>query len=87
MFDGRGRSPAARRRAHIAPPQRDDFTRNWSLLMIASFARREDVAAHFEVSFQTACNWVDGLHRPYGDAVEHARRTLPRYVEIMGGGV
>lgn len=55
----------------------------WSMLMIASFTSTEAIAAHFSVTKQCACNWRDGTHRPYGDAVDHAIRTLPRYLEIM----
>lgn len=85
-FDGRGRSRDAARRAHRHySPDRDQFTRRWSLLMIASFPSREECAVHFGVTFQTACNWFDGSCRPYGDAVDHAIRTLPRYLKIMRG--
>lgn len=59
--------------------------RRWSLLMISSFACREECAVHFGVTFQTACNWFEGICRPYGDAVDHACATLPRYAEIMRG--
>lgn len=83
---GRGRDVAARRRAHIDRPSRDQFLRDWSLLMIASFASREACAVHFAVSFQTACNWFEGDCRPYGDQVEYARRSLPRYADVMGAG-
>lgn len=84
--DGRGRSAHARRRAHVhAHADRDGFMRRWSLLMIASFPRRETCAEHFGVSFQTACNWVDGLNVPYGHHVDFAQKTLPRYREVMRG--
>ncbi|MDS9468619.1 hypothetical protein RGQ15_13700 [Paracoccus sp. MBLB3053] len=53
--------------------------------MIASFNSREECAVHFSVTFQTACNWFDGMCRPYGDIVDHATATLPRYTEIMRG--
>lgn len=79
--------PAARP-AVIEPRRlsRDEFTRRWSLLMIRSFPSREACSAHFEVTFQTACNWFEGYCRPCGDHVDHAWRTLPAYAQIMGEG-
>ena len=85
VFDGRGRSRGAARRAHVRRGGGADFARRWSLLMIASFPSREACAVHFGVTFQTACNWFDGHCRPYGDAVAHAVETLPRYGEVMRG--
>ncbi|MDP0929029.1 hypothetical protein Q0601_17730 [Paracoccus onubensis] len=83
-FEGRGRNPAAARRAHIHHhPDRVDFLRRWSLLMIASFPNRETCAVHFGVTFQTACNWFDGFNAPYGQHVDYAIETLPRYAETM----
>lgn len=85
-FEGRGRNREAARRAHHRiNPDRDAFLRRWSLLMISSFSSREICAVHFDVTFQTACNWFDGNCSPYGHHVDHAVRTLPRYVEIMAG--
>ena len=84
LLDGRGRGVTAARRAHVHHGiDRDGFQRRWSLLMIASFASREACAVHFGVTFQTACNWFDGHCRPYGDAVDHALRTLPDYQRVM----
>jgi len=83
-FDRRRSAPAARR-GHVHAVDRDAFMRRWSLLMIASFTSREACAVHFSVTFQTACNWFDGMCRPYGDIVDHAMATLPRYAEIMRG--
>ena len=86
QFDGRGRGRDAARRAHADHgTDRATFLRRWSLLMIASFASREVCAVHFGVTFQTACNWFDGLNAPYGHHVDHATRTLARYAEIMQG--
>lgn len=82
LDSGRGRGPS-RRAAHVAP-DRGDFMRAWSLLMIGSFTSREACALHFGVTFQTACNWFDGRHRPYGDAVAHAALSLPRFAEVIG---
>lgn len=84
---GRGRSAAARRRAHVHAQRRDidDFLRRWSMLMIVSFATAEACGQHFGVTKQTGCNWREGTHRPCGDAVDFAMQTLPRYAEIMWG--
>lgn len=84
VFAGRGRDARARRRTHVQP-DRDGFLRRWSLLLIASFDSREACAVHFRVTFQTACNWFDGLNAPYGHHVDFAAATLPRYGEIMRG--
>ncbi|MTH79397.1 hypothetical protein [Paracoccus aestuariivivens] len=73
------------RRAHVHGIDRDAFMRRWSLLMIGSFSSREECAVHFGVTFQTACNWFDGMCRPYGDIVDHAMATLPRYEQVMRG--
>lgn len=85
---GRARSAHAARRAHVwtqdGPRRRHEFGPRWSLLMIASFGSREACAVHFDVTFQTACNWFDGTCRPYGDVVAHAALTLPRFADIMG---
>lgn len=87
QFDGRGRSRESARRAHIHAyqPDRASFLRRWSLLMIASFSSREACAVHFGVTFQTACNWFDGLNAPYGHHVDHAHATLALFHEIMRG--
>ena len=77
------RRPADR---HAPRLSRDEFARRWSLLMIRSFPSREACSVHFEVTFQTACNWFDGHCRPYGDQVDHAWRTLPAYARVMGEG-
>ena len=53
------------------------------MLMIASFGSREACAVHFARTFQTACNWFDGVATPTGEVVHHAMRTLSRYDEIM----
>lgn len=82
---GRGRSVRAMRRAHRhARPDPDGFMRRWSMLMIVSFASAGDCGRHFGVTRQTACNWREATHRPYGDAVDYAMRTLPDYARVMG---
>lgn len=82
----RAAPPAANRDRRIATDRlsRDEFSRRWSLLMIGSFASREACAVHFGVTFQTSCNWFDGVCRPYGDQVANAWRTLDRFSEVMG---
>lgn len=84
-FDGRGRSAGSRRRNHgaVGRLEPEDFRRRWSLLVIASFATRELCAVHFGVTFQTTCNWFDGLCTPTGDVVDFAAQSLPNYAEIM----
>ncbi|MCZ4351551.1 hypothetical protein O4H61_03395 [Roseovarius aestuarii] len=37
--------------------------------MRAHYGRAELVAVAFNVTFQTACNWLDGVTRPTGDKV------------------
>ena len=83
---GRGRSSAAMRRAHVRRPDREDFLRRWSMLMIASFRTAEDCADHFGVTLPCACNWREGIHRPSGDHVDFAQASLPEYERIMRGG-
>ncbi|QIR85027.1 hypothetical protein FIU66_07290 [Paracoccus sp. AK26] len=83
---GRGRSSAAMRRAHARRPDREDFLRRWSMLMIASFRTAEDCAEHFSVTLPCACNWREGMHRPSGDHVDFAQASLPEYERIMRGG-
>ncbi|MBO9457311.1 hypothetical protein J7376_19665 [Paracoccus sp. R12_1] len=87
QFDGRGRSRGSARRAHVhgQHPDRADFLRRWSLLMIASFRSSEVCAAHFDVTMQTAWNWREGINCPLGHHVDHAHATLARFDEIMRG--
>lgn len=54
------------------------------MLMIVSFASAGACGRHFGVTRQTACNWREATHRPYGDAVDFAMRTLPDYARVMG---
>lgn len=86
-FEGRGRSRAAARRAHLHAgcPDRSAFQARWSRLMIASFRSSEACAVHFKVTMQTAWNWREGLNCPLGHHVDHAHATLARFNEIMRG--
>ncbi|MDN3713419.1 hypothetical protein QWZ10_19830 [Paracoccus cavernae] len=86
-FDGRGRSVADRRRNHgaVGRLEPEDFRRRWSLLLISNFATRELCAVHFGVTFQTSCNWFDGLRTPTGDVVDFAAHSLPNYAAVMWG--
>lgn len=67
---GRGRGRAAARRAHVQATIADAYWLKqnlpslWGEYVRGRFHTREDCAAHFEVSFQTVCNWWDGLHAP-----------------------
>ncbi|WP_406870469.1 hypothetical protein ABEB22_12655 [Thioclava sp. 'Guangxiensis'] len=78
---GRGRGRAALRRAHCwhfdPVPYRAAFAMRWSVFLREMFQSREDVAAAFGVTFGTACNWWDGLNRPYGDHVALAALAWP----------
>lgn len=86
-FDGRGRSAIDHRRNHgaVGRLEPENFRRRWSLLLISNFASREICAVHFGVTFQTSCNWFDGLCTPTGDVVDFAAQSLPNYPEIMWG--
>lgn len=83
---GRGRCVRSIRRAHAsARPDPDGFMRRWSALMIASFSSAAQCGQFFGVTKQTACNWMDATHRPYGDVVDFAMRALPAYERVMRG--
>ncbi|MDF2140838.1 hypothetical protein [Paenirhodobacter sp. CAU 1674] len=89
VLDGRGRGRAAHRRAHgwLADPAiyRADFANRWRALMVHLFGSREDCAAAFGVTFQTACNWWDGSCRPSGDRVALAAITWPvEFAQFLG---
>ncbi|MDB6177919.1 hypothetical protein PAF17_10445 [Paracoccus sp. Z330] len=85
LLDGRGRGHRHIRRAHVHAhrPDRAVFLQRWSLLMIASFDSREACAVHFGVTFQTACNWFDGLNAPYGHHVDFAHASLSGFSKVM----
>lgn len=88
---GRGRGARAMRRAHgwvIDPtPYRTAFADHWGKFLREVFATREDVAAAFGVTFNTASNWWDGLNRPYGDHVALAALTFPEeFARLMAAG-
>lgn len=48
---------------------RTEFPELWSAYLRAHFRNIENVAVAFDVTFQTACNWWNGTHRPSGDKV------------------
>lgn len=48
---------------------RVEFPDLWSAYLRANFRNIETVAVSFDVTFQTACNWWQGTHRPSGDKV------------------
>lgn len=75
---GRGRGVAVRRAAHVPPiVTRHEATVFWADLMERRCGTREDCAAMFAVTFQTACNWFDGFSCPTGDKVMMAQRAWP----------
>ncbi|OWJ71399.1 hypothetical protein CDV50_10365 [Haematobacter massiliensis] len=57
------------------------FADYWSKFLRQNYRRPEDVAVAFGVTFQTACNWWDGLNRPSGDAVALAGRSFHDFME------
>lgn len=60
----------------------------WGQFLRRKFRRIEDVSVHFGVTFQCACNWWGGLHRPQGDAVLLACECWgAEFVEFMRGRV
>ena len=87
-FDGRGRTATARRRIRgvVGRLEPEDFRRRWSMLLMSNFRNRELCAVHFGVTYQTSCNWIDGLCTPTGDVVDYAAQSLPNYESVMWGG-
>jgi hypothetical protein len=57
---------------------RAEFTDLWSGYLRDSFRNVEAVAVAFDVTFQTACNWWNGTHRPSGDKVALAALRDPQ---------
>ena len=79
-FDGRGRSVSARRRAHCLPiiaVTSIEFRNIWVGVVTRRCRSRETCAVMFGVTFQTACNWFDGLSTPTGDKVWQAVQWWP----------
>lgn len=69
MQDGRGAFDPARMRA--------DFPDIWARYLRANFGSAERVAVAFGVTFQCACNWLNGTSRPTGDKVAMVALTDP----------
>ena len=67
------------RRVHGAVGQvdRDAVRGAWARFLARVTGSREDCAAIFGVTFQTACNWYDGFSTPTGDKVLQAARDWP----------
>lgn len=88
VFDGRGRSRAAYRRTFHRPDPvryRSEFQPRWSRLIELVFGSRDRCAAEMGVTFQTACNWWDGIARPTGDKVAMLAFMHPEeFGRIMG---
>jgi hypothetical protein len=54
-----------------------EFPDLWSAYLRDHFRNPEAVAAGFDVTFQTACNWWNATHRPSGDKVALAAISDP----------
>lgn len=77
---GRGRSLRARRRVQTLPiiEVSSHATKIWwAELMARRCGTRENCAAMFKTTFQTACNWFDGFSCPTGDKVRQAALWWP----------
>lgn len=67
--------PAARTARQSRPKILDRFAVRvtapdvWCRFLHAEFRNPEEVAAHFEVRFSTACNWWNATNRPSADKV------------------
>ena len=67
--------PAARTPRQSRPKILDRFAVRvtapevWCRFLHAEFRNPEEVAAHFEVRFSTACNWWNATNRPSADKV------------------
>jgi len=57
--------------------QREQFKVLWSQYLRASFRSPEHVSVAFDVTFQSAWNWWNGLVCPLGDEVNTAHRLHP----------
>lgn len=56
---------------------RVEFPDLWAGYLRGHFRNPEAVAVAFDVTFQTACNWWNGTHRPSGDKVAIAALRDP----------
>lgn len=80
-LSGRGRAPAAARRAHgfarapglsldLDPFEvRAAMAVRWGAWVQRHFRRPEEAAVAFGVTHQCAKNWFDGLHKPAGETI------------------
>lgn len=66
--------------ANVFEPHRfrAKFPDQWSGFLRAHFRNAEEVAVTFDVTYQTARNWLEGSHRPSGDNVALAAVSMPR---------
>ncbi|KFI27794.1 hypothetical protein CN97_00870 [Haematobacter massiliensis] len=53
----------------------------WARFLQQNYARPEEVSVAFGVTYQTACNWWEGLHKPLGDKTTLAGRAWLDFVE------
>lgn len=90
-FEGRGRSVAARRRVagRLGPlADKGAFVAWWAALVARRCGSREACAAVLGVTFQTACNWFDGMSCPTGDKVALAVALWPEeFAALAEGGL
>lgn len=56
---------------------RAEFPDIWARYLRANFGSAERVAVAFGVTFQCACNWLNGTSRPTGDKVALIALTDP----------
>lgn len=83
-------APDHRRRARPEPHVfRATFQEDWARFCRANFRNANAVALAFEVTFQTALNWLDGgICRPSGDKVAYAALMWPEaFAAHVGRGV
>jgi hypothetical protein len=96
-FEGRGRRPglARARIGRLSPrtvtfattPARDDFMEAWAKFLKLTSKTRTNVVRHYDVTFQTACNWFNGDRVPTGDKVGHAFTLFRAEAEQLLTGV
>lgn len=66
---------------------RAEFPNFWSAYLRLHYRRAEVVAVAFDVTYQTGCNWLEGVSRPTGDKMlveflRHPDRLLAHAGEL-----
>lgn len=72
---------SARERAVDPYRLRAEFPEFWARYLRMHYGRAEVIAVAFDVTFQTGCNWLEGVSRPTGDKMlveflRHPERLL-----------